>query len=54
MKLILRRSKNHWLASVHRGNGGISSMIASRFSKSLWFALGVFKGKNIIKAIRNF
>ena len=47
MKLKLFKRGKEYYAAVHTGNGGISSKVASRQAKSLWFALGVFKPKNI-------
>jgi hypothetical protein len=52
MKLKLSRKQGQWKASVHRGNGGISSMVSGRMSKSLFWVLGVFSIKNLIKALK--
>lgn len=47
MKFKLYKKNGNWHSSVHIGKGGISSMIAGRCSKSIWYCLGVFKWKNI-------
>lgn len=51
MKLKLWRKNNDWISGVYRGKGGVSSLVCSRKSKSLWKAIGVFNFKNIKRAI---
>jgi hypothetical protein len=52
MKLRLKRLESgEWESGVYRGNGGISSMIASRISRSLLKAIGVFSFKNIYRSM---
>jgi hypothetical protein len=51
MRLKLKRKNGIWLSAVLRGNGGVSSQVAGRGSQSLWYVLGVFKLKNILKAL---
>lgn len=43
MKLKFENDKNgHWHSGVYRGNGGISSLICARHSKSWWQAFKLF------------
>ncbi len=50
MKLKLYKKNGDWNSSIHRGNGGISSMVAGRTSKSIWFCLMLFSISNLWKA----
>lgn len=51
MKVILKRVGKEWRCALHRGNGGVSSLVASRQSKSLLWALRAFSVKNILKTL---
>ncbi len=50
MKLKLYRKQGNWHSSVHRGKGGISSLVAGRTSKNIWYCLGVFNWRNLRRA----
>lgn len=41
MKLKFKKHKNQYLAGIHRGNGGVSSMVASRCG-GFWHCLKMF------------
>lgn len=51
MKVKLKKIKGEWHSGIYRGNGGISSMINSKITKSFWSAIRVFSPKNIYKAL---
>lgn len=53
MKVKLYRKDGEWHSSIHRGKGGVSSLVCGRISKHLWWVLGAFSLRNIIKAIKN-
>lgn len=47
MKIKLNKKGKEYYSAIHTGNGGVSSMVASRQSKRLLFVLGIFKPKNL-------
>jgi len=52
MKLKLYKKDKDWTASIHKGNGGISSLVIARTSKSIFHVIKVFLNpKNYIKAL---
>ncbi len=42
----------NWVSSIHRGKGGVSSIVEGRTSKSFFYAICVFSIKNILKALK--
>lgn len=52
MKLKLNKKDNNWNASIHKGNGGISSLIIARTSRRFFNVVQIFLNpKNYIKAL---
>ena len=51
MKIKLYKKDGSWHSSIHKGNGGVSSLIQGRISNRFWWVLGVFSLKNIIKSL---
>ena len=47
MKLKFGKIGNEYFAGVYTGNGGISSLVNYKQSKSFWKVLSVFKIKNL-------
>lgn len=47
MKIKLGKKENEYYAGIYTGNGGISSLVNYRQGRRLFYALGIFKLKNI-------
>lgn len=50
MKIRFGKKENEFYARICRGNGGVSSCVCARHG-SLMFVLGLFKIRNILKAL---
>jgi len=42
MKAKIEKVKNEWHTALHKGNGGISSLIIGRQCRSFWKAISIF------------